>query len=178
MRPLGPGRANPRPWQAREDVDPFRPPAKAGGRSSFLGKKISPRRGKGKICRRGAGSSVYGIRWCLGLPPREGQGAVQAISPYRPSSVCPDGQPPSPRGRLFYASPEVHFVLHRAYLNPPAGNSGRPPPGPGPGAGAACFPPWRLRCFPAEAFAESSHAPPRCPPDGPGPPGKTAGTGG
>ena len=66
----------------------------------------------------------------------------------------------------------------RAYLNPPAGNSGRPPPGHGPGANAACFPPWRLRCFPAEAFVKLSHAPPRCPPDGPGPPGKTAGTGG
>ena len=80
--------------------------------------------------------------------------------------------------RPYNATPEVHFVLRRAYLNPPAGNSGRPPPGPGPGANAACFPLWRLRCFPAEAFAESSHAPPRCPPDGPGPPGKTAGTGG
>ena len=27
---------------------------------------------------------------------------VQTVSPYRPSSVCPDGQPPSPRGRLFF----------------------------------------------------------------------------
>ena len=29
---------------------------------------------------------------------------VRIGSPYRPSSVCPDGQPPSPRGRLFLCS--------------------------------------------------------------------------
>ena len=36
------------------------------------------------------------------LPPGEGFGWCYVVSPYRPSSVCPDGQPPSPRGRLFF----------------------------------------------------------------------------
>ena len=172
MRSLGPGRANPRPWQAREDVDPFRPPAKAGGRSSFLGKKIAPGGGKGKICRRGENS----------LPPGEGKSQKYGVGCTGEPSAPPFLRMKSERigvcPRPYNATPEVHFVLRRAYLNPPAGNSGRPPPGHGPGANAACFPPWRLRCFPAEAFAESSHAPPRCLPVGPGPPGKTAGTGG
>ncbi len=166
MRPLGPGRANPRPWQAREDVDPFRPPAKAGGRSSFLGKKISPRRGRGKIFRRGENSLPLG-EGGFAKQRRMRGGRQQVI-------VCRGGACPRP----YNATPEVHASPSGTFLTPPAGNSGKPLPGPGPEANAACFPPWRRRCFPAEAFAESSHAPPRCPPDGPDPPGKTAGTGG
>ena len=36
---------------------------------------------------------------------------METVSPYRPSSVCPDGQPPSPRGRLFLSpgSPYADF---------------------------------------------------------------------
>ena len=79
-------------------------------RRGFVGAAACPartnsiRRNRRSVCLPACRGSLYSeqpARRCL--PACRGSlWTVQTVSPYRPSSVCPDGQPPSPRGRLFF----------------------------------------------------------------------------